>query len=282
MTTATPPPAPAPGFLTLQLWAATGPLRLAPLWTLGAGAALAQGVPAWDWPPRAAIVQLLLAALLVEALWGAVWAQLHALPTARQPAMDSDPPPLPYARTQAPLGRWWRWVRGETRHAGGRDAWLALTLALIVAAALGPAALIATLAAALLAALAAWFAPALPAVTRLLAALLAVALPWALGFQLLAAGDVLAWPQMAQLPVWLLLACFTLLRFGLDQWQGGGGRGWYAMALLALLALLGWQGKAVAAVIALLLLGLAAWRLPPARQHGWQWLALLAVILLWS
>lgn len=112
-------------------------------------------------------------------------------------------------------------------------------------------------------------------------ALLAVALPWALGVQLVVADGDLTWPERTLLPVWLLAACFTLLRLGLDRWQAGRGRGLYVAALLALPALLIWQGEILAAAGVLLILGLVAWRLSPARQHGWQWLALLLTVALW-
>lgn len=273
----------APGFLALRLWVADGPLRLAPLWCLLAGATLAAG----GWPAAVGSIRLLLAALLVEALWGGLWGQMQALPAARA----GDPAaalPLPYAAGEAPLGRLWRWLQGETRSVWGRDAWLALAVALIVAAALGRAAVAATLVAAAATLVVAEAATLLVAVrprraapTTMATALLAVALPWALGVQLVVADGDLTWPERTLLPVWLLAACFTLLRLGLDRWQAGRGRGLYVAALLALPALLIWQGEILAAAGVLLILGLAAWRLSPARQHGWQWLALLLTVALW-
>lgn len=268
-----------PGFLTLRLGIEGNPLRLAPAWTLLAGVILAG--EATGSGLREAAPRLLVALLLVEPLWGALWGQLSAFTgQTEKPRPIHSLPPLPYARPQAPLTALWQRLRGERGDIWGRYAWLALLLAVMAAAALGAQALLATVALTILATLAVFVDRGLPALARGLAALAAVTLPGWLGFHLFAGAGTSLWPQPADRWVWFVLLAFSLLRFARDQAEDGGRRGWPALASLVTGAAMALGVSLMAGGLVAILLLLPLWLLPPTRWHGWQWLALVVSVWL--
>lgn len=219
--------------VSVRLKVERSPFRLAPAWALLAGVALAS-----TWPRAAAadgwtfttanVVLLALALLLVDPIWGGLWTQMLFFPQAlAAPNPSSATPSLPYAQAQAPLTQLWQWLHDDDSERRGRNAGLSLlAMFLALAGVLALMKLIApyppvagivlatSLAVIALAVLGAAVQPAYPAGARLLGALVAVALPWLLGLELM--GQATFYSTPAQ-PMWLLIAGFTFLAFAQEQ-----------------------------------------------------------------
>lgn len=213
------PPA-SHAILHLQLWLARQPLRLSPLWVVLASVLL---LDAWQSTP-AFLARLLAAVIVADGLWGAFWQQVHVWTELATSPPATSSPPLPYARTDAPLSRLLHWLRYDAGAVVGRDAWLSLLLALLISAWLSPLAVLASALAALLALGSTTILPTWPALSRFLAALHSVALPWWLGLNLFAADDAWRWPSAT--PVWLLILGFSLLLWAGEQGESEGHPLW--------------------------------------------------------
>lgn len=269
------------GILDLRLWLGTSPWQLAPVWTFLAGLVLSG-----DWSFRAGdLARVLLALLLVEGLWGAIWGQMLAL--SQVAARGSEPnvartvPAWPYAGADAPLARLWRWFQGSEDGYLTRDVWIVLVLAGAASVMLGETAVLASVAVALLALAATAFAPVYPRVTRFLGALVTVALPWWLGMNILSAGPAAWWPQPAQQAVWLLMAAFTLLAFAGEELSAGGSHAWLwagHIALVAVLALAEERTAAVATAATLVVPSVRVGRNDREHLGRWHLLALVVAV----
>lgn len=186
--------------LGLRVWMAGQPFRLAPVWAVLSGA-LASGRLQWS---RRDGLELLLAIILADGLWGQMW---NLLAGSAEAAGHTVATPqgcrcwLPYAALFSPAeraGRWLRSPRGATT--GQTTAWGELLLvgafSVAVAVSLGMEALALLGAAVLLATVSRLAAP-----NRTLSAIsqagFEIGLPWLLGHMLFAG------------PVWspLAMAC---------------------------------------------------------------------------
>ena len=242
----------SPSFIGLQVWLADSPWRLSGAWLLLAGFVAAAGREALH-PP---LLPLLLALVLVEVLWGALWVQwtrpdpwpLHR--AARRPL-------LPYVQPGSPAARLLGWPAPGPFAAIWRSGLPMLLLALLVAAAAGRPAFWLTLA--VLGAVALGVAARQAGLAWLygwLQALVQVFLPFALGVALAGPWTAL-WPAAPQ-GLWLaaLALGYLALARGLvaDLAEAGGQRPYSAARLLlaaagviAVLAALLFSGHPVAA-----------------------------------
>ncbi len=266
-----------PGHATigLQMWLQRNPLRLSPLWAFAAGVQQAGNWSSeWDF-----VLRLIAGIAVVDMLWGAFWRQCHQwteLP--RSHLADSGTVPLPYARPQAPLSRVWRWWQGDSGAIVGRDAWLALFLALLISAWLSPIAVLATAFAAMLALISTAALPALPLLSRLLAAVYSIALPWWLAWNLFAGDTSWRWPDTPHAGSWSLLILFTLLLFTIELRNLGHRQLWqWGSGILVDITLWYFFGPGAALLTGFTLL--AAFLLARRRANIWlelgTWLALL-------
>ena len=269
------------GILDLRLWVGSSPWRLAPVWTLLAGLVLSG-----DWSFRPGnLARVLLALLLVEGLWGAIWGQMLVLSQVvfrgSWPITSTITPSWPYATTDAPLARLWRWLQGSEDGYLTRDVWIALVLAGAASVMLGRAAVLASVVVALLALAATAVYPLYPRLTRFLGALVTVALPWWLGMNLLTAGPTTWWPQPAQQAVWLLMAAFTLLAYAGEELAAGGSRAWLwagHVALVAVLVLAEERTAAIATAATLVVPSVRVGRSDPGHVGRWHLLALVVAV----
>ncbi len=166
------------GTLAAQIWINAVPWRITAGWAALAGL-LADGL-LWEWQ-SVSFQRLILLWLLVDLLWGALWrlaggrSQALALPAGVAKTLQ-----LPYLRSGSPAAQLLALDENNALPYLFRIGAPTLTLACIVALALGNGALLLTLAAALIAALGwalrrTWQRPPL-----LLQALMTVGLPWLL------------------------------------------------------------------------------------------------------
>ncbi len=275
----------ATSVVDLRLWVGSTPWRLAPVWTFLAGLILSG---TWSWSPSH-LAKVMLALLLVEALWGAIWGQMLALAQlpARGPGANgvTKIPPWPYAASDAPLARLWHWAQASDEGPLTRDVWIVFLLAGAAAVMLGTAAVFATVLVMLIALAATAFAPAYPRLTRLLAAVVAVALPWWLGMALFAAPQPIAWPAPSTGTVWLLMAAFTLLAFAAEELTAGGSAVWQwagSAAVVAVLVIAQERAAAAAMAAALVVPSVRAGSADPERLGRWHLLALAIAVALLS
>lgn len=176
-------------FVALRLAFAGSPWRLSGGWLALAGLLAAQGLTFWRGP----LLPWLLAIVLAEVLWGALWWQLApahawALNRARRR------PALPYVQPDSPAGRLLGWPEPGPAAAMLRAGLPLAALALLLALSLGQFAVVLTgcVLLAVLLAMAARLAGLL-GLAAWLQALCQVALPFALGVSLLA-----SWPTAPQ------------------------------------------------------------------------------------
>ncbi len=189
----------------LRLSVSRYPWRIGPAWAVIAGA-LAAGAPLSN---GTALLRLLGAVLLADAVWGGLWAMMALGAGRPQPEENWG---LPYAQSSAPLVRLSRRLSELASGTGCHELLAGTVLALGLAALFGWVAL---LLAVLVLVCAGWAQlvcergrhPALPH------ALLAVGLPWALGLVL--AGP-LNWLGSGAGPLALGLA-FTVLEWGAQR-----------------------------------------------------------------
>lgn len=180
-----------PTLIDLRLGLRRSLLRPAPGWAFLAGLLLSPyGLPE---DPAQALAGVLLAFILVDPVWGALWH--HLLIAARRLVATTTAmaPPLPYAQERAPLARLWAWWRHEHTF-GGRGTWLALLPTLAFSLVLGRPALVASAVALLAGLLAAALMPVSPGSVRVLAALVAIVMPWYVGLMGLAPASASLWP----------------------------------------------------------------------------------------
>ncbi|MFZ1239756.1 MAG: hypothetical protein WAV74_09475 [Anaerolineae bacterium] len=191
------------GGISSSLW------RIGPAWVVAAAAWHARPA-AWN---AAFLLQLLSAVVLADAIWGIFWQVLRYDPAAVSiaPAARKRPARLPYALTDAPAARLWRWLADDAQPGHALQGWpLALLLSVLVAFPLGRTAVGLTLAVILVSLLGlVWIRRTRRAPASLLA-LLSVTLPWLL-------GQALVGPATAT--TLGLIAGFTLLVWGLLRCQ---------------------------------------------------------------
>lgn len=175
-------------FVALRLWLAGSPWRLSGGWLLLAGWLAAAGQQIWSGPWLAA----LLALALTEVVWGALWWQL-TLPQRWPLRAARRRPALPYIQPDSPAGRLLGWPNPGAAAAVARAGLPLAALALLLAWAISPLALLLTalVVLAVLLGMAAQRAR-LDGLLGWLQALVQIALPFALGLSL--AG---AWPPGA-------------------------------------------------------------------------------------
>lgn len=226
---------------------------------------------------------------MVEGLWGAIWGQILVLAQVanREPAPGTafGAPSWPYATADAPLARLWRWLQGSEDGYLTRDVWIVLVVAGAISVILGRVAVLATVMVALLALAATVLFPLYPRLTRLLGAVVTVALPWWLGINLLASGQFHFWPQPDQQAVWLLMAAFTLLAFAGEELAAGGSQTWLwvgHVALVAVLALTEERTAAIATAATLVVPSVRANRHDPKYLGRWHLLALAVAVAVLS
>lgn len=180
-----------PALIDLRLGLRRSLLRPAPGWALLAGLLLSP----YALPDASVqtLVGVLLAFMLVDPVWGALWQ--HLLMAARRLAATtvSIAPPLPYAHERAPLARLWAWWRHE-HTLGGYGTWLALVPTLALSLVLGRSVLVASTVVLLAGLLAAAMRPVFPDSVRVLAALVAIVMPWYVGLMLFAPAAASLWP----------------------------------------------------------------------------------------
>ena len=257
--------------LGLRVWLARQPFRLAPAWAVLAGA-LASGGLRWQ---REDGLQLLLAIVLADGLWGQLWTLLAgrggAVPEDQTPSAVFAPP-LPYAAPESPAARLWRWLAGDAGHmeeAQPAATWRALLMATLfafgLAALLGPAALALTAAALLLASLARVLLSSRWA-GALIQALFEIGLAWLLG-HLLVAG--LTWPVLPM----LMAAGYVLLHAGSLALRGRRGLWLVNLAqFIPLACLIAARQPLAAGALGITLLAPLAWQAwveegtPPPRR----------------
>ncbi|HNS01804.1 MAG TPA: hypothetical protein PKM78_05410 [Anaerolineae bacterium] len=267
--------------VSLRLWLAGSPWRLSGGWLALAGLIAAAGpeLGQGPWLPIA------LALALAEAFWGALWWQLvpaQAWPlhrAARRPA-------LPYIQPGSPAGRLLGWQQPGAAAAITRAGAPLALLALLLALAISPLAVVLTGAVILLALLAMAARQAgLAGLVRWLYALVFAALPFALGVAVGLAGQ---WPSASQGPWFLTLAVgYTLLgralapdpqpapRHGLMRLlTAAAGFGLAAATLLGSGLLLAGGAVGLLAVAPLLILARADDQ-PPAAAQPWTLAAIL-------
>lgn len=174
-------------------------LRIGPAWAV-AGGALAAGAPLTS---GSALLSVLGAVILADALWGGLWALMATGPVRieRQESWR-----LPYLQDSAPLMQMSRWLSGLASGTGCHELFAAVILAVGLALLLGGAAVLLTLLA-LLCAVWAQILAKRSLRPSLVYALLAVGLPWALGTSLGGPGEALAGPLA-------LGAAFVILEWG--------------------------------------------------------------------
>lgn len=238
-----------PSFVALRLWLADSPWRLSGGWLLLAGWLAAGGVPTGQpWLP------LVLALVLAEVVWGALWSQLvpsHAWPLHQARRR----PGLPYVQPGSPAARLLGWPDPGPAAAIVRAGLPLVALALLLGLAIGWPALLASGLVVLIVLLAmAAQRAGLAGMTGWLQALVQAALPCALGVSL--AGP---WP-VGPHGAWLagLALGFTLLAraliSGRSQAAGDAQRLLVAAAgAAAVVAVLLLNGQPVAAGLAGLL-----------------------------
>jgi hypothetical protein len=218
-------PAPAGPLLAMRVWLAGSPWRLTGAWMVLAAAFVVGGLE----PLRQTLLDLLLAILLADPLWQAMWAQIAERST--WPSQPGQPRPLhlPYVTAQGPAGH------PRLQAAVIRDMAPLLAVALLVAWLLGIGAIALTLIVGVLAGLG-WLCrrAGQVALVHWLQAVVQLFLPFYLGVHI--AGG---WPD-APLDLWLLalVAGYTLLgRAGLAL--SGAGIGPLALAGLGTVVLVG-------------------------------------------
>jgi hypothetical protein len=285
-----PPPAPFPTLTDLRLGWRGSVLRPAPGWALVAGLLLSPHARPDD--PLRAFTGVLLAFILVDPVWGALWH--HLVSAARDLAVSTRAitPPLPYAHEQAPLARLWAWWQSD-RAFGGRATGLILLPLLALSLVLGRPALIASVIVLLAGLLAAAIGPAFPGGVRPLAALTALLMPWYVGLMLWAPAAASLWPLVrtgttptgALLLTWglpVLFAWFALLDGDPATTASPGGRWRLVGGHLLLIGCLALAGKPhLAGLTALVLLEpTLALRRPHTNPAPWHLFALLLLAVL--
>lgn len=182
--------------VSLRVWLAGSPWRLSGGWLALAGMVAAAG-PALGQGPW---LLLLLALALAEVLWGALWWQL--VPARRWPLHRAQHRPnLPYIQPASPAGRLLGWPEPGVAAAIARAGAPLAALALLLALAISPLALLLTGAVCVLVLLAMIARRAGQyAVVGWLYALVVAALPFALG---VAIGTRSQWPPTS-MEAWLL------------------------------------------------------------------------------
>ncbi len=195
--------------VSLRLWLAGSPWRLSGGWLALAGMVAAAG-PALG---RGPWLPLLLALALAEVLWGALWWQLA--PARRWPLHRAQRRPnLPYIQPASPAGRLLGWPEPGAAAAITRAGAPLAGLALLLALAISPLALLLTGVVCVLVLLAMFARQAgLSALVGWLYALTVAALPFALGVAIGARGQ---WPPAA-MELWLLglMLGYSLLTWAL-------------------------------------------------------------------
>lgn len=267
--------------VSLRLWLAGSPWRPSGGWLALAGMVAAAG-PALGHGPW---LPLLLALALAEMLWGALWWQL--VPARRWPLHRAQRrPTLPYIQPASPAGRLLGWPEPGVAAAITRAGAPLAALALLLALAISPLAILLTGAVIALVLLAMVARQAgLSALVGWLYALVVAALPFALGVAMGARGQ---WPP-APLGPWLLgLALgYSLLARALTPRAGHSSANGSARLLIAaagfvalLITLLASRHMLAAGVVGLLavapllILAQANGR-PPAAAQPWTLAAIL-------
>ena len=255
------------------------PWRLAPAWCLLAGVLLAG-----DWTFTAnSLLRLLLALLLVDPAWGALWSQMTHFFQESAAVVTPRLLPLPYARAEAPATRLWQWLHRDGETGRGADTLLAFLMTGALSLVLRPAGIVASTLAALLTLAAAADRHHHPSLVRLAQAVLAVALPWWLGANLFTGESASLWPRSSDRELWFLAVGFTLLAFGMEQALAGAGRLWFWGAHLLLVIGLVAVGEPLAAGAAGLILLIPSLRLWPGsttQLRSWLLLALGVTLLI--
>ncbi len=285
-----PPSAVFPTLTDLRLGWRGSVLRPAPAWALMAGLLLSPH--ALPDAPLHTFTAVLLAFILVDPVWGALWH--HLLSAARHLAVHpmAITPPLPYAHEQAPLARLWAWWQHD-RGLGGRAIGLTLLPVLALSLVLGRPALIASAIVLLAGCLAAAVGPAFPGAVRPLAALTAILMPWYAGLMLPAPVEASLWPLVKTgttltadlLLTWGLPLVFAWLTF-FDQEPAAiaspGGRLGLVGGHLLLIGCLVLAGKPLLAGLAALVLlkPTLALRRPHTNPAPWHLLVLLLLAVL--
>jgi len=177
-------------------------LRIGPAWAV-AGGALAVGAPLTS---GSALLRVLGAVILADALWGGLWS-LMATGPIRMERQESWG--LPYLQDSAPLMQMSRWLSSLASGTGCHELLAAVILAVGLALLLGGAAVVLTVLA-LLCVLWAQLLAERRLRPSLAYALLAVGLPWALGASLGGPGESLAGPLA-------LGAAFVILEWGAQR-----------------------------------------------------------------
>lgn len=267
--------------VSLRLWLAGSPWRPSGGWLALAGMVATAGPAIWRGPWLPALLALALA----EALWGALWWQL--VPARRWPLHRAlRRPNLPYIQPASPAGRLLGWPEPGAAAAIARTGVPLAALALLLALAIGPLAVLLTGATTALVLLALMARRAgLASLVGWLYALVAAALPFALGVAIGGGGQ---WPPAPQ-GAWLvgLALGYTLLTRALAPrsvlptasgparlLMAAAGFGALLMTLLASRLLLAAGVVGLLAVAPLLILAQANGRQPAAAQP-WTLAAIL-------
>lgn len=255
----------APGvgpLIGLRIRIRSGIWRIGPAWAVLAGAMASDAALLADATP----LRLVGAALLADAMWGALWRM-----TALAPAAQDDPAPelvrVPYYQQMSPAGRFLR----QLRHLSGDADWpelvASIAAALILGALLGVPALILTIAAWAIT-LWGWFLARAGRRSAVCDALLNVGLPWLLGFAImmptlptsggpwLDGGPGLS-PAVKALPGLLLGLAFSIQEWGIRRACLSAGRRqiglWLGMAAVPAM-LIGLHQTPIVILTAVLLL----------------------------
>ncbi len=265
--------------IALRLWLNGSILRLAPAWALLAGVFLAGSASI----TTENMLRLLLALLLVDAVWGAMWSQTQLL-SARGVTLPaatpvSDPTPaIPYAQPSAPATR--LWLSGHGDSLLSRDVWLAFVMAFVLALMLNNTALYATLLVAVSALIGALSLPALPSLTRFLGAVVGIGFPVWLGLSLFMPAGGTLWPQADTSLAWLIGAVFIGLAFVWEEVRAGASSVWVWASqgfLVGILLLFGEYGAAILAVAVLIIPAVQLVKGGAPAMQRWYLLLLLGV-----
>ena len=195
-------------FLALRMWLAGSPWRLTGGWLVLAGLVASAGLRVREQP----LLDLVLALVLVEALWGGLWLQI-VLPAQLPGALVGRRPRLPYANPTGPAGRLLGWRQGDDLPGLVRGVVPLLAAALLVAWLVGTVALALTAVAVVLATLAGLSRRAgLPTWVQWLHALVLATLPFVLGISLAGPWPVgpVGWRLIALATSYTLLAGVSL------------------------------------------------------------------------
>lgn len=284
------PSAALPTLVDLRLGLRRSLLRPAPGWALLAGLLLSSY--ALPDAPMQVLAGAFLAFMLVDPVWGALWH--HLLMVARQLAATTVTitPPLPYAHERAPLARLWTWWRHE-HTLGGHATWLVLVPTLALSLVLGRPALVASAIVLLVGLAAAAMRPVFPGSARVLAALVAIVMPWYVGLMLFAPASASLWPVVtsettplaSSVLTWgLPLVLAWLVFFDEDLPVTASRRRWFGVFVghVLLVGCLVVAGRPLlAGLIALVLLWpTLTLRRPGADPAPWHLLALLLIAVL--